>query len=81
MDIAKYIVTAVILKELFDGFEEKSNVVSVTTFTVLFTFITGIIILRNEDRKNERYIKLKSNRNFVEVNPKQTSPKGKGNKK
>jgi len=28
LDIAKYIVTAVILKELFGGFEEKSIVVS-----------------------------------------------------
>ena len=81
LDIAKYIVTAVILKELFGGFEEKSIVVSVATFTALFAFIAGIIILRNEDRKNERYVKLKSNRNSVEVNPKQTSPKRKGNKK
>ena len=33
LDIAKYIVTAVILKELFGGFEEKSIVVSVATGT------------------------------------------------
>ncbi|MBQ8066562.1 MAG: hypothetical protein IJ200_13025 [Prevotella sp.] len=53
LDIAKYIVTAVILKELFGGFEEKSIVVSVATGTALFAFISGILILRDVD-KNDR---------------------------
>lgn len=81
LDIAKYIVTAVILKELFGGFEEKSIVVSVATFTALFAFIAGIIILRNEDRKRESQITSESNISSVEVRPKQTSTKKKGNKK
>lgn len=81
LDIAKYIVTAVILKELFGGFEEKSIVVSVATFTALFAFVAGIIILRNEDKKNESQVKLDSNIDSVEVKPKQTSQKKKGNKK
>lgn len=45
LDVAKYIVTAVILKELFGGFEEKSIVISVATVTSLFSFISGILIL------------------------------------
>ena len=81
MDIAKYIVTAVILKELFGGFEEKSIVVSVATFTALFAFITGIIILRNEDKKKASQVTLDSNTGSVEVRPQQGSQKKKGNKK
>ena len=80
LDIAKYIVTAVILKELFGGFEEKSIVVSVATFTALFAFIAGIIILRNEDKKEKSQVTLDSNITSVEVKPKQSSQKKKGNK-
>ena len=73
LDIVKYIVTAVILKELFGGFEEKSIVVSVATFTALFAFIAGIIILRNEDKKKASQVTLDSNIASVEVKPKQSS--------
>ena len=52
LDIAKYIVTAVILKELFGGFEEKSIVVSVATGTALFAFISGVLLLRGIDKKD-----------------------------
>ena len=61
LDIAKYVVTAVVLKELFGGFEEKSIVVSIATITALIAFLTGIIILKSADRKEgiqqENYIK------------------------
>ena len=81
LDIAKYIVTAVILKELFGGFEEKSIVVSVATFTALFAFIAGIIILRNEDKKNESNVRFNSINSPDTASPKQTPRKKKGDKK
>ena len=93
LDIAKYIVTAVVLKELFGGFEEKSVVVAVATLTALFAFISGIIILRGADltdkrqgqraqeSKNETKDKvINNNANSVEARPKQASKK-KGNRK
>jgi uncharacterized membrane-anchored protein YitT (DUF2179 family) len=55
LDIAKYIVTAVILKELFGGFDEKSIVVTVATATALFAFIAGMIILRGVDKYENDY--------------------------
>lgn len=81
LDIAKYIVTAVVLKELFGGFEEKSIVVTVATLTALFAFISGIIILRGADR-TDKELKNKDNEsmNPVEAKPKQPN-KRKGNKK
>ena len=96
MDIAKYIVTAVILKELFGGFEEKSIVVSVATGTALFSFISGILILRGDDKKDQKdkptsagnMIKDSTNESednnniFTEASaPKRPSHKKKGKKK
>ena len=93
LDIAKYIVTAVVLKELFGGFEEKSIVVTVATLTALFAFISGIIILRGADKTDKRQglraqesknetknEETNNNANPVEASPKQTSKK-KGNRK
>lgn len=94
LDIAKYIVTAVILKELFGGFDEKSIIVTIGTLTALFAFITGIVILNSADIKdNDSKSKsqgakvncannetINSNINIVEAKPKQSN-KRKGNRK
>lgn len=95
LDIAKYIVTAVVLKELFGGFEEKSIVITVATLTALFAFISGIIILRSVDKNDENHkVDLKetivksgnkesinNNVSLAEAKSKQTSNKKKGHKK
>ena len=44
----------VFLKELFGGFEEKSIVVSVATCTALFSFISGMLILRGVDNDEKK---------------------------
>ena len=96
MDIAKYIVTAVILKELFGGFEEKSIVVSVATGTALFAFISGILILRGADKKDRKEKNATTGYNIKDLTsvsedninicteasaPKRTSNKKKGKRK
>lgn len=64
LDIAKYIVTAVILNELFGGFEEKYLVVTVAALTAVFAFIVGSVILRDVDnRDKERKSEAQENKN------------------
>ena len=77
LDIAKYIVTAVVLKELFGGFDEKSIVVTVATLTALFAFFSGIIILKSADNKDKRKVILMPS----EDHPQQAPNIKKGRKK
>lgn len=96
LDIAKYIVTAVILKELFGGFEEKSIVVSIATCTALFSFMSGMLILRGvdkdgiKDKESNKEYQTKDSTNESEENsytkievsaPKRASNKKKGKRR
>ena len=66
-DIAKYIVTAVILKELFGGFEEKSIVIMIATCTALIAFFAGMIILHGVDESDMKDHQEKTDNKYNEL--------------
>lgn len=55
MDIAKYILTAILLTSLFDGLEDSWITYVMAFITTAITFMTGIVLLRKEQKKEKQW--------------------------
>ena len=53
MDIAKYILTAILLTSLFDGLEDLWITYIIAFITTAVTFMTGIVLLRKKTKGGE----------------------------
>lgn len=55
MDIAKYVLTAILLTSLFDGLEDSWITYVMAFITTAITFMTGIVLLRKEQKKEKQW--------------------------
>ncbi|MCL2073015.1 MAG: hypothetical protein FWH18_03775 [Marinilabiliaceae bacterium] len=50
-DIAKYVATAVLISSFLSGFEQKSVMYIVGLATISFTFLIGVVLMREKKNK------------------------------
>ncbi len=55
MDIAKYILTAILLTSLFDGLEDLWITYIIAFITTAVTFMTGIVLLRKKQKEEKQW--------------------------